>query len=240
VSRAFGPTDMAYLSWGEGVESNVTPNLPIYGASAGKPEPATMSRQWEGGWKHSEEHLGWSLVGYDVRRPQWSDVTIGDQLQHLRDGTVQALGLEAEVQWHGGPWTVRASAMGQRVRYEQAVYQAQTGMGSYPPNVPERALKVLGAYAVSAVPGLSVMANMDYEGPRAVLPDDSAFIPAWTRYDLGARYMQSLAATTLVWRVGVDNVFDRRAWREAPYQYAHVYLFPMEPRTWHASVEASF
>jgi iron complex outermembrane receptor protein len=242
VSRAFGPSDMAYLSWGEGVESNVTPNLPIY-AHRGAPEPATTSRQWEGGWKHAEDRFAWSVVGYDVQQPQWSDVAPDDPsgsrlLEHLRDGVVDARGIEAEMQWHGGPWTVRASAMGQRVRHEQGEFDS--GLGAYPPNVPERAVKVLGAYAVSALPGLSLLANMAYEGPRAVLPDDTAFIPGWTRFDLGTRYVQTLASSTLVWRIGVDNMFDRRAWREAPYQYAHVYLFPLEPRTWHASVEASF
>ena len=90
------------------------------------------------------------------------------------------------------------------------------------------------------MPVLSILANMTYEGAREVLPDNSVQIPAWTRFDLGARYTQSMGATTLVWRVGVDNVFDRRAWRESPYQYGHVYLYPLEPRTWRASVEANF
>ena len=113
-------------------------------------------------------------------------------------------------------------------------------VGAIPTNVPERSVKLLADYAVSALPGLGVMANMAYEGPREVFPDDSARIPGWTRWDLGARYTQSLGAATLVWRAGIDNLFDRRAWREAPYQYSHAYLFPLEPRTFHASVEAKF
>ncbi|HEX4511005.1 MAG TPA: TonB-dependent receptor plug domain-containing protein [Burkholderiaceae bacterium] len=245
VTRAFGPSDMAYLSWGEGVQSTVTPNLAIY-AHPGAPEPATTSRQWEGGWKHAESGLAWSLVGYDVQQPQWSDVAVdpsqdpseSNLLLHLRNGVIDARGLEAEVQWHGGPWTVRASAMGQHVRYEQTTLD--TGAGALPPNVPERALKMGASYAVGAAPGLALIANMSYEGPRAVLPDDSATIPGWTRFDLGARYLQTLASNTLVWRIGVDNVFDRRAWRESPYQYDHVYLFPLQPRTWRASVETTF
>jgi len=93
---------------------------------------------------------------------------------------------------------------------------------------------------VPQVQGLSVQANMAFEGQREVLRDNSAQIPAWTRFDLGTRFTQSLGATTLVWRAGVDNLFDRRAWREAPYQYDHAYLFPLEARTFHASVEAKF
>ena len=81
---------------------------------------------------------------------------------------------------------------------------------------------------------------MDHEGRREVLPDNTTSIPAWTRFDLGARWTQALASSTLAWRAGVDNVFDRRAWREAPYQYDHAYLFPLAARTFHASVEAKF
>ncbi len=126
----------------------------------------------------------------------------------------------------------------QRVRREQATDASQDGRR--PTNVPDSAVKLLAAYAVPQVDGLSILANMAYEGAREVLPDNSVQIPGWTRYDLGARYVQALGTTTLVWRAGVDNLFDRRAWREAPYQYNHAYLFPLEPRTFHASVEAKF
>ncbi|HZF80670.1 MAG TPA: TonB-dependent siderophore receptor, partial [Rubrivivax sp.] len=79
------------------------------------------------------------------------------------------------------------------------------------------------------------------EGDRVVLPDDpSARIAGWSRVDLGARWRQALGSTTLVWRLGVDNASDRRAWKEAPYQFSHVYLYPLAPRTWRASLEASF
>jgi iron complex outermembrane receptor protein len=124
------------------------------------------------------------------------------------------------------------------VRREQAADPSNDGLR--PTNIPEQSLKIVAAWDIAPLPGLSVLANLDYEGGREVLPDDSARIPGWTRYDLGARYTQPVGATTLVWRAGVDNVFDRRAWREAPYQYDHAYLFPLAPRTFHASLEAKF
>jgi iron complex outermembrane receptor protein len=36
----------------------------------------------------------------------------------------------------------------------------------------------------------------------------------------------------------VDNASDRRAWQESPYQFSHVYLYPMAPRTWRLSLQA--
>ena len=237
VSRQLTAHDMAYLSWGEGVESSVTPNLPTY-ANQGQVQPATLSRQWEAGFKHAVGVDQWGVSAYDIEQPRFTDVTDdAGLLVHGRDGNVRARGLEGEAQTRAGALTLRASAMLQRVRNEGS---SDPTTGRIPTNVPDRSVKLLADYAIAQLPGLSVLANMAYEGKREVFPDDSAQIPGWTRFDLGARYTQAVGATTLTWRAGVDNLFDRRAWREAPYQYEHAYLFPLEPRTFHASVEAKF
>jgi iron complex outermembrane receptor protein len=96
------------------------------------------------------------------------------------------------------------------------------------------------AYNVPALPGLALLGFVTHEGERQALPDNTVATPGWTRIDLGARYSHSLGAQTLVWRVGVDNVADRRAWQEAPYQFGHAYLYPLAPRTWHASLTATW
>ena len=58
---------------------------------------------------------------------------------------------------------------------------------------------------------------------------------------VGARYAQRLGAgNTAVWRVGIDNIANQRAWKEAPYQYGHAYLYPLAPRALHASVAVNF
>ncbi len=90
-----------------------------------------------------------------------------------------------------------------------------------------------------AAPGLRLLAAGTYESAREVLPDNSVQIPSVTRFDLGARYeMKSSAGTTWTLRAGIDNLFDRRAWRESPYQFSHAYLFPLEPRTLRVSLQA--
>jgi iron complex outermembrane receptor protein len=42
-----------------------------------------------------------------------------------------------------------------------------------------------------------------------------------------------------VWRAGVDNVADTRAWKEAPYQFGHAYLYPLAPRTWRLALNVT-
>ena len=233
LSRQFGSHDMAYLSWGEGVESDIVPTHGF--PHGGQPLSSTISRQWELGYKHGDEARQWGLTAFDVDRPLDDGLSDGS---FGHDGITRAIGLEANMQGRIGPLTLRASAMRQRVRREQA--QDPSNNGRRPTNIPDQSLKIVAAWDLAPVPGLSVLANVDYEGGREVLPDNSVQIPGWTSYGLGARYTQSVGNSTLVWRAGVDNLFDRRAWREAPYQYEHAYLFPLEPRTFHASLEAKF
>ncbi len=237
LSRQLSGADMVYVSWGQGVESTLAPT---HGDASnnGQPLSATLSRQWEAGWKHASGTDSWGLSVYDVKQAFAGDLVVDGDTVFGHDGITHSRGVEADVQTRVDALTLRASAMLQRVRREQASDPGNDGLR--PTNVPASALKLLASYAVAQVPGLSVTANMAYEGKREVLPDNSVQIPAWTRFDLGARYTQALQGTTLTWRAGVDNLFDRRAWREAPYQYDHAYLFPLEPRTFHASVEAKF
>ena len=239
LSRQLTADDMLYVSWGEGVESSVTPNQAGTYVNPGQVQPATTSRQWEAGWKHASGDHGWGLTAYELRRPQYDDIPddgASGPLMHVRDGNVSSRGLEAEAETRVATLTLHASAMWQRVRRD-GTFEYD---GLRPTNVPDKALKVGAAWDVADVPGLALLYDVGYEGGREVLPDNSATIPAWTRVDLGARYTQQLAGTRLTWLAGIDNLFDRRAWRESPYQYDHAYLFALEARTFRASVDAKF
>ena len=237
VSRQFGERDMVYLSWGQGVESDIVPTHGGY-PHAGTPLTSTISRQWELGYKHGDESRQWGLTVYDVDQPLDDDPAPGVDDMYVHDGITRSIGAEASAQGRIGALTLRASAMAQHVRREQAVLASADGLR--PTNVPDQALKILATWDVAQLPGLALLADMDHEGDREMLPDDSVHIPGWTIYGLAARYTQRNGGTALTWRAGVDNLFDRRAWRESPYEYDHVYLFPVAPRTFRASLEAKF
>jgi iron complex outermembrane receptor protein len=42
------------------------------------------------------------------------------------------------------------------------------------------------------------------------------------------------------WTLAIDNLADRRYWRESPKQYGHYYLYPGAPRTLRVAVKTSF
>lgn len=248
LSHAFSPQDLAYLSWGQGIESEVAPNRARY-SNAGRVLPALKSRQAEAGIKHSAAQLDWKVAAFDIQRPVWSDVSVANPTLlddcsnaapcvHRADGTAHHQGLEADADWRFGPWNLRGSAMLLKARREGSVSSAINGLR--PTNVPAHSLKLQTAYNVLAVPGLALVGFLTHEGDRIALPDNSIAIPASIRLDLAARYSQRLSGgNTLLWRAGLDNVADHRAWKEAPYQYGHAYLYPLAPRTFHTSVQLS-
>ena len=80
-------------------------------------------------------------------------------------------------------------------------------------------------------------AHLSHEGKRAILPDNSVSIPAWTRLDLGASYVTKIGNMPAIWSFGVENVMNKSYFKESPYQFSHVYLFPGAPRTARLSVQ---
>jgi iron complex outermembrane recepter protein len=249
VSHALSKDTQAYASVGQGIESEVVPNRARY-SNSGEALPALKSRQVELGIKHASEAIDARIALFDIRRPAANDFHTDDgapsrddcsdedPCTRRTDGTANHRGIEAEAEWRGGNFSLRGSAMLLRARRSGSGDAAQNGR--QPTNVPTRSLKLQAAYNVPAVPGLAVIGFVTHEGRRMVVPDNSVATPGWTRIDLGARFTQVVGGQTLVWRLGVDNVTDRRAWQEAPYQFGHAYLYPLAPRTVHASLSVRF
>jgi iron complex outermembrane receptor protein len=227
------PQDMVYASWGRGVESAVTPNKPAYGAAAGQALPALRSRQGELGWKHDERAWAASAVWFDIRRPYLSDTGS----RYGVDGAARHRGLELAGDLRWDRFSLRGTAMWLDAEREDAASAADNG--KTPENVARRTLRAQLGWQPQGVSGLQLAAQLSLEGPRFVLPDNSLAVGAWTTLGLNARYAWRQGAQEWIWRAGVDNVFDRRAWQETPYQYGHVYLYPLAARTFRTSFQVN-
>ena len=251
LSYAFAPGQLVYASYGQGAQSNVVPTnavrvagggatAPLY-SNAGQALPAARSRQIEAGIKGGTSWLEATAAVFDIRQPLFGDVGACDlpgSCTRELTGTQRHRGLEADATWRsGGAWSLRGSVQWLHARVQTPLDPTQDG--KRPVNVPAVSARAEARYAVAAVPGLTLLLASTYDSGREVLPDNSVSIPSVTRFDLGARH--ELRAGGIAWtlRAGIDNLFDRRAWREAPYQFDHAYLFPLAPRTARVSVEAA-
>lgn len=232
------PTSTVYASWGRGVESEVAPALPLY-SNAGQPLPALQSRQLEAGYKGHSDALAWSLAAFDIVRPATNDLgacDVADSCTRAIDGNARHRGIDASLSWQQGEWGFDAAAQALHARREGSRDAALNGL--QPANVPNTTLKLGVNWSPAAWSGLQWQANLLRQGARMATPDNSARIPAWTRLDVGVKLQQQVAATQLTWRAGIDNLTDTRAWKEAPYQFGHAYLFPLAPRSLRISLQA--
>ena len=248
LSHVFGRGQLVYASWGKGVESDVrrtcrsTPCRRCY-LNAGQALPAAESRQVEVGIKGGARerrmerggvrHPPPALRRHRRRRP------CGAAARAASSATSATRASKAA--WRG------AAAPGACAPARNGCTRASRSTsdptldGKKPTNVPAVTARLQGDWQLPAIAGggLRLLAAGTYESAREVLPDNSVQIPSVTQFDLGARYeTKSSAGTTWTLRAGIDNVFDRRAWRESPYQFSHAYLFPLEPRTLRVSLQA--
>lgn len=242
ASYQVNPAHMLYASYGQGVESEVAPARSRY-TNAGEALPPLKSKQFEFGIKGELDQMRWSAAYFDITRPEFGDLGTCSKTgscTRLVDGKSKHRGLEltagtqaatATQPWHvdGGVTFINAKRQG------SAIDASQNGMR--PTNVPDWILRLNASYKIASVPGLQLEGHISHEGARAVLPDNSIMLPAWTRLDLGLRYDSKIANTKTTWALGVDNVFNKSYFKESPYQFSHAYLFTGAPRTLRLSVQ---
>ncbi len=246
ASFAVSANTLAYASWGQGSESEVAPNRARY-ANAGEALPALKSRQREVGLKVQQQALRWGAALFDIERPVYADVALaaagcdadipGATCSHRVDGVARHRGLEADLQWQQGAWNWQGGLQWLHARREGSTTAAINGQR--PTNVPAATLKLQARYDIATTPGLSAAIDLVAESNRMVREDNSLRIPGYARWGTQLRYATRSGTTSLVWRAGIDNLFDRRAWRESPLQFGHTYLFPLPPRTLRLSLEAA-
>lgn len=237
----FRPDYTLYASTGQGIESEVAPGRSRY-TNAGQPLAPLKSRQWEVGVKSGSTSGQASATLFGITRPKADDAgtcDVTNSCTRRMDGDDKHTGLELSTQRRAGPFTLDASAMWLSAQRRNGSISPELN-SQRPTNVPNRVVRLGVGYAVAAVPGLSVHALVSHEGRRNVLPDGSLQLPSWTKVDLGLKHQSRLAGHAATWRVGVQNAFNRRFFKESPYQYSHVYLFPAPPRTLVMSLEVGF
>lgn len=237
LSVKLTPEVTAYASRGEGAESQVVPNRPSQYTNAGQGLPVLKSVQEEAGVRGGPgtadgRGLQWQATVFRITRPTsnldaCANLGISPCTGRV-DGDVRHQGVELGAQWASAVWLVSLQGTLLDAQRRGSTVQPELN-GKVPTNVPEQVLRARARWTPTSVPGLALQGVLSHEGTRAVLPDNSQQLPAWTRAD--AVLTWDSAGGRLQWLLGVDNLTDRRYWRESPYQFGHAYLYPGAVRT---------
>jgi len=97
--------------------------------------------------------------------------------------------------------------------------------------VPKTQLNLGGEWDLPMLPGLALNARVTYSSSQYADAANTMSLPAWTRFDIGARYGFSIGEQELTLRARIDNLFDRNYWASAGGYPGANYLVLAQPRT---------
>src|SRR3546814_669231 len=86
------------------------------------------------------------------------------------------------------------------------------------------------------VPGLTLTGRMIYTASTYADAANTLSVPSWTRFDAGARYETKVSGKPVIFRLNVENLFDKDYWGTATAGY----LFVGAPRTITLSASVGF
>jgi iron complex outermembrane recepter protein len=252
----FKPTagSLVYLSAGQGVESEVVPNRSTRFANAGAALPALKSKQIELGAKLSlpawNEQLATgqlNIAAYQITKPFSGDVVLGsDPLPTRLAGARQAKHQGLEVQWQ------QAIAPSFDVLISGAITNARQSKNIDASLVDKRITNVEPSSLTLALgwqpsAALRWQNTFSFNAGKPVTADNSVNLPSaiqwdtWLSYQIVSKSSAASRQPAIAVRFGVDNVLDKRYWRDAPTQsWGGLYLFAAQPRTLRVAVTGSF
>jgi iron complex outermembrane receptor protein len=227
-----------YGSHGHGIEQLIVPNSATFN-DPGQQLGIGRSRQSELGVKSASNSASqWHATLFQVERPLTYDVYDPVNFVSTRylDGKQTHKGIELGANWTERQWKFGTTAQWLHAEISD-VAQNPNLVGTTPLNVPKFVLRSMAEYRYASIPGLRTGLRLSHEGERRVTEDGSVQLPAWTTLDAIAHYDTKFNNVASSWTLGIDNLADKRYWRESPKQFGHYYLYPGAPRTLRATVQ---
>ena len=232
---------LGYLSYGQGLEAQVTPNRSRY-TNAGVALPSVKSKQKELGIKGAQGPWLWNAALFDITRPVWGDQGVCEEANSCTrklDGVAQHKGVELGLGYRSTQWKLDTAATWLNAkRFEALIDPAQNGQR--PLNVPSLVVRAAAEYRWLQVPGLRTSLRLSHEGERDLTEGGTMTLPAWTTADLAAHYSTKVAGQDTDWTLALENAANRSYWRESPKQFGHYYLYAGAPRNLRLTVRTIF
>lgn len=243
LSWRVAPAHLLYASFNQGFEPDAVPNRPTRFVNAGQVLQIKRSRQAEVGWRGTPgPGQSASVALFDVRRPQFDDRTVpantlGATTERV-SGAREAVHRGVELDWwwqFARQWSLGAHAMLLDAKIVRSVDPAV--VGREPTNVPKSSGALQLDWRRAGPDGIAVSNRVYRSGARAITADNGVTLPSWWQWDTWLTLPARIGGLDMQWRAGVENVTDRRFWREAPTQsWGGTYLFPAQPRTYRVGV----
>ena len=204
-------------------------------ANAGEAFAPYVSKQKEIGVKYDAGTIGGVLNAFTTSKP--SGYVVGNSFEI--DGEQRNRGVELSL--YGEPLH-GVRLLGGITQLDAK--QLKTAGGLYDGNdvigVPHQQVNAGVEWDVPALRGLTLTGRVIHTSTQYADAANTLELPAWSRFDLGARYVTAVAGRALTLRARVDNVADRSYWASAGGYPGANYLVLGAPRTFALSATVDF
>lgn len=213
---------------------------PWYSTNANQTLAPTVSRQVEIGIKQDWQRLSLGAALFQITQAyQYSRPNDDSTSTFIQQGEQKNIGLELTANGRATDrLQLQASLAATRAQVNSSGTDDYDGHQSI--NVPKLRASLSADYGVPGIEGLSLLGGVQYSGARYADRSGDVQVGDYTVFNGGARYTTRLDGYDTVFRLTVDNLFDKRYWRDVGEYAGDGYLFLGAPRTARLSAIVSF
>ena len=107
-------------------------------------------------------------------------------------------------------------------------------------NVPTLRASLYGDYALPWVEGLALLGGVQYSGKKYANQQGAVDVASYAIFNIGSRYSTRIDSYDTVFRLTIDNLFDKRYWRDVGEYMGDNYVFQGAPLTATLSASINF
>lgn len=200
----------------------------------------TVSRQIEAGIKYDWQRISLAAALFQIRQAyQYSRPNDDGTFTFTQQGEQKNTGLELSANgWASQRLQISASVAAIRARVTDSGTPAYEGHQAI--NVPTLRANLYGDYALPWFDGLALLGGVQYSASKYANRQGEVQTDAYAIFNIGSRYSTRIDGYDTVFRLTVDNLFDKRYWRDAGEYMGDGYVFQGAPLTARLSASINF
>ncbi|KRP68210.1 TonB-dependent receptor [Pseudomonas paralactis] len=199
----------------------------------------TVSRQIEAGVKYDWRRISFAAAVFQTRQAYQYAKPEGGEFIYMQQGQQKNTGLELSANgWATDRLQISTSVAAIRARVSGSGTPEYEGHQAI--NVPKLRASLYADYALPWVNGLAVLGGVQYSAKKSANRTGNVEVGDYAVVNVGSRYTTKVDGYETVFRLSVDNLFDKRYWRDAGEYMGDDYLFQGAPLTARLSASVNF
>ncbi|NNB71082.1 TonB-dependent siderophore receptor [Pseudomonas fluorescens] len=226
-----------YTRYSKGLSLGGT--APWFATNSGDTLAPTVSRQIEAGVKYDWRRISFAAAVFQTRQAYQYARPAGDTFTYVQQGEQKNTGLELSANgWATDRLQIATSVAAIRARVNNSGTPDYEGHQAI--NVPTLRASVYADYALPWMNGLALLGGVQYSARKYANRSGNVEVGDYAVVNVGSRYTTKIDGYETVFRLSVDNLFDKRYWRDAGEYMGDDYLFQGAPLTARLSASVNF